>query len=653
MLFVGTRILKETNEEIMGINNFAGFNNVQDFVDHKINLLRNSDRSMKALYELMFSERENIMFEESDGFKIIKTTYGDVRDLADRICGNIRAEVGAKSGAVVGIYMDNSPLMIAVFWAVLKAGYNPLLINMRLPDPTVENAIAALNASAVISDGKRFSINTICAKELHSQECEMPDCVFGNEFYVMSSGSVSLKLCAYTAENIFFTIENSNYVLKKNKNFKKRYNGELKLLTVLPFYHIFGLVAVYFWFAFFSCTFVCLNSLSPSILQNTIKRHKVTHIFAVPLFWNSVKARALAEINARGEKTAKRFEKGLAASVKLGNSPAGKIFRRAVFGEVREGLFGDSICCMISGGGTISNDTLRFFNGIGYPLINGYGMSEMGITSVELSPSFKKIISGSIGVPFPSVLYKIRDGELFVESRSGASYIIENGKKVPLKNTWYKTSDLAAQKDGRYYLLGRKDDLIVSVTGENINPNEAEQALSVCGIDSLCLIGGSDNSLPVLLASVSGHVDDKRAAEITASIKAKIAEQNLVFQIGKIDIVLEPLIRGNDFKFNRKQIRRDYYDGRLKLFAPSKKRETAESDELKEKIRQYFAEALGKNAENVGDGTDFFMDEGGTSIDYFALISRLQEDFRIEFPVVADNAVKTVDDMTEYIRNHL
>ncbi len=628
----------------------AGFKNGEDFIDYRMQCLKNSDRSMSALYEIMFSEKDNIMFEESDGFRIIKTTYGEVKERADKMSGNIRKAIGEKQGSIVGVYMDNSPLMIAVFWAILKAGFNPLFINMRLPDSVVEKSATEMNVAAIISDGKQFNTRTILARDIREEECDDANNPFGTEFYVMSSGSSSVKVCAYTSERIVQIIENSSYVLKKNKNFKNYYDGQLKLLAFLPFYHIFGFVAVYLWFAFFARVFVKLNNLSPSVIQNTIKRHKVTHIFAVPLFWNTVRSRAMAEITARGEKIAQTFDKGIAISSKLGNSPLGKLFRKFAFKEVRDGLFGESICCMITGGSSISSDTLEFFNGIGYPLLNGYGMSEAGITSVELSYKYKDIVSCSIGNPFPSVSYKIEDGVLYVKGASTASYIVENGNVTSLEDNWYKTSDLAEKRDGRYYLLGRADDLITSVTGENLNPSQIENELSVKGVDEICLIGGVNGSLPVLLVSTGTNVGKDRANEIISCIKEKIEKNNLVSQIGKICIVFEPLVKGDEFKLNRKRLKKDYYEGRLKMLSNDNPDNDVEMDELTQKIREYFAVALSKQTENVGYTTDFFLDEGGTSIDYFALIAKLQQDFNIEFPQEAGAGINTVEGMAQYIK---
>lgn len=632
------------------IEGIANFKSIPKFVEHKMRMLRDSAISMESLYALMFSESENVMFEESDGYRIIKTTYGEVKQLSQKLSDIISCKYLDTCGKTIGIYMNNSPLMIATFWAVLKAGFNPLLLNMRLPDSVIEKTAVDMGAVVIISDEKTFEAPTVIAKDLLSVECDKREDAqnFGKEFYIMSSGSSSLKICSYTADKLYEIIQNSLYVLKKNKNIKKYYDGNIKLLTVLPFYHIFGFVAVYLWFGFFSRTFVLLNNLSPYVVQNAIKRHKVTHIFAVPLFWNSVQSRALAEINSRSKEVAERFEKGLRISQKLGNSLVGRLFRKIAFKEVRDKLFGQSVCFMISGGSVISKKTLEFFNGLGYTLVNGYGMSEIGITSVELSSRYKDIVSCSIGSPLPSVSYKIEDGALFVKGSSVASRIIEGDNVIELDGKWYKTADLATEKDGRYFLSGREDDLIVSVSGENLNPNEIERLFAVDGVEQVCLIGGREKELPVLLASTGKSISDHKANEIISSIDALIKRHNLVSQIGKVCLVVEPLIKDDEFKLNRKRLKADYYSGKIQ--SCSQEEANVVWEEFPQRIREYFATALGKSVEEVGYSTDFFLDEGGTSIDYFALVAKLQQDFGIDFPTFAESGIKTVKDMTEYIR---
>ena len=204
---------------------------------------------------------------------------------------------------------------------------------------------------------------------------------------------------------------------------KRHYESRMKLLAFLPFYHVFGLIAVYIWFAFFSRTFVHLPDMAPDTIIGTIKRHKVTHIFAVPLFWEKVRSEALKTIKGMGDDTFTKFEHAMGIASSL-PGPASRLFSRMAFREVREKLFGESIVFMIAGGSAISPDVLGFFNGIGYRLANGYGMTEVGITSLELSADRKYLDAGYVGAPMAHAEYMIDgNGELLVRGEVISKYI--------------------------------------------------------------------------------------------------------------------------------------------------------------------------------------------------------------------------------------
>ena len=302
-------------EDSMKITNLGGYPSIDSFVDAKLGRCNSSDRSFESLFELMFSESSNVLWEESKGYRVSKTTYAQAREHILSRASRLRELMpDAKSSSVVGLYMDNSLDWIEVFWAILRAGFSPLLLNLRLDDDTLEYALRVTDAAAVVSDGKRFSVKTIPAEKLTADAPGIDTKEFGTAVMVMSSGTSShVKICGYTAEEFCCQIQGSYGIIKQCARIKKHYEGELKLLTFLPFYHIFGLVAVYIWFAFFSRTFVRLNDMQPQTILNTIKRHKVTHIFAVPLFWEKVYEQAMRTISERGEKTVKKFEKGMKA----------------------------------------------------------------------------------------------------------------------------------------------------------------------------------------------------------------------------------------------------------------------------------------------------------------------------------------------------
>ena len=76
-------------------------------------------------------------------------------------------------------------------------------------------------------------------------------------------------------------------------------------------------------------------------------------------------------------------------------------------------------------------------------------------------------------------------------------------------------------------------------------------------------------------------------------------------------------------------------------------------DEINKKVKEYFAETLNKEADEIGLDKDFFLDEGGTSLDYFALIVKLQNDFGISLIPNDENPLHTVRQISDYLRSNL
>lgn len=641
----------------MDKHTLGGYNTIDAFVEAKLNKYSNSKHDFEALFEQMFSEGQNTMFEESRGYRIIKTTYAQAKeDILFRARTLRELLKDETQNSVVGIYMENSLDWIEIFWAVIISGFRPLLMNMRLDDETLEYALKTCKAVAVISDEKEFSVRTVKCADIVAAESKIDAVEFGTEIFVMSSGtSANVKICAYTAEKFYWQIKGSYSMIQKCKQVKKHYEGELKLLTFLPFYHIFGLVAVYIWFAFFSRTFVRLNDMQPSTITNTIKRHKVTHVFAVPLFWEKVYEQALRTIKERGEDTYKKFEKGMKLSRAIGDFPVlGNKFSKLAFKEVRENMFGESIMFMITGGSYIGTETMEFFNAIGYRLADGYGMTEIGITSVELSGSKKLLNSCSVGLPMAGVEYKISpDGELLVRGKAMASYIIEDGEKQP-NSDWFNTHDLASFDGKRYRILGRRDDLIIAPNGENLNPNLIEQKLICDGVRGACLIGADEGgkTIPALIVSVNKYISAQKLEAIKSDVRQRLADLRLAGQIQKVVFVEDSLLKGDEFKLNRIRITNEYNSGALTEVKPGRDSEQRMDDEISRNITRMFAVALNKPESEIGYTADFFLDEGGTSLDYLAIISQLRDEYKIPFPT-GDSSLNSVKGLHTYIKDRL
>ncbi len=636
----------------MKLTNIAGFDSVDAFVDDKLRRYNESDKSFRSLFSLMFSEQDNILWEESRGYRVSKTTYAQAQENALRRAAVLKQQLpGTAENAVVGIYMDNSLAWIEIFWAVLCCGFRPLLMNLRLDSETLEYALRVTNAAAVIADSGSFSVKTLAADSIKPGDGTYQAERFGTEIMVMSSGtSAHVKICAYTAEGFYHQIRGSYSIIRRCAQVKKHYEGELKLLTFLPFYHIFGLVAVYIWFSFFSRTLVRLNDMQPQTITNTIKRHKVTHIFAVPLFWEKVYEQAMRTIRDRGDKTWNKFQKGMSIRRKLGDSPLGEAFSKKAFAEVREGMFGESVLFMITGGSCIGEPVLEFFNAIGYRLADGYGMSEIGITSVELSGKLSVLRSGSVGTPMEGVEYRIGDsGELLVRGKAMAAYIIEDGEAHDNAD-WFNTHDLASFDGGCYRILGRQDDLIVSPSGENLNPNLIESRLTVDGIRGVCLVGENrgDKTVPALIVSVNRYITGERLKAIEQALRERLSKMNLSGQINRLVFVEDALMTDTEFKLNRARLSKALADGTLTEVVPDRAMQGREDDEIARKIITMFALTLNKPEDEIGYDADFFTELGGTSLDYFSLIAGMRDEFRVSF-TTGDMTMSTVRALHDYV----
>ncbi len=648
----------------MKLTNIGNFKSIDELVNYKLGLFEGNSKTFENIFAYMFTEPDNIMAEKTDGYKIIKTTYGQCKEAVIRIASALSDLLSDyRHGAVIGMYMANSVEWIEIFWALLMCGYTPLLMNSRLDDSTLENVIKEHAVAAVISDGKEFSVKTFKSEEaaaIPAKENFKP--VWSDELIIMSSGtSENVKLCVYTGEKFYYQLCNSAAIIRECKEIKSHYEGELKLLTFLPFYHIFGLAAVFMWFGFFSRTFVLLNDFGADTILNTVRKHKVTHIFAVPLLWNKIYEAALKKIHDKGEKTFNKFQMGLKIADKLDFNPAlARAFSKKAFKEVRDNLFGESIQFLIAGGSYISPEVLRFFNGIGYHIADGFGMSEVGITSVETSNKAKLRNTCSVGTPFKNVEYSVsEEGELMVRGNCTADRILQGDKVTKMDaDTWFYTKDMAVCRNGRYYITGRRDDMIPCKNGENLNPNRIEDMLKIKGAKAVCLVAKRNelNAVtPVLVIEVSKYMTGSSAVKVVENTREQLAAVKLDGTINEIVLTTDTLMGANDFKLNRRKIARLYLENKLNVVVPEAGAEQDDNipEELLNELKEIFANALSIETDTINADSNFFYDLNGSSMDYLSMIADIQNKYEISMPSDDDSSLVTVKDFGRYIQENL
>ena len=634
--------------------------NIDCFVKAQIKKLKQTDESFRSLFEIMFSIKDNVMFEHTDGNKIFETTYGDCYNKIKLVASNLILKTKhLKHNSIIGLNMDNGIEWVQVFWAILMAGYRPLLINKRLSEDRLQDLLDTYDIEFVISDDFVFKTSTIHPSSLYNNVEIVSEFNWADEIILMSSGtSLNLKLCVYKGKNICEQIYNTESIIKYSKLIKSHYEGKIRILTFLPFYHVFGLVACYMWFAFFSRTFVLLKDLSGETILNTVKKHKVTHIFAVPMLWEKVEQATRKKIKDRGEKLERKFNKGIKISNALQNinSSLGRVFAKKMFKEVRDNLVGDSIQFLISGGGSIAESTLELFNGLGYRLANGYGMTEVGITSVELSNKPKWLNSCSVGKPFNTIQYKIENGELFIKGSSRADHLYIDNKRVELSEEWFASNDLAKEKNGHYYISGRADDLIVGASGENICPDDVEKKLKIQDAQVVMLsLPNGDTKTTSLVVSINKYFSHNKLKQIKEDLFNSLSNNDIGKLIDKIYYTNSQFIVGKDIKINRKKIvqRIENKEMILKEFSEiDTVEETEINEELQTQIAKIFEQTLDRKLNKNEYTQNFFYELGGDSLLYFSIIESIKTKYGITLPLDMEHIV-SVNGLCEFIQDKI
>ena len=640
--------------------------NLNKIIKTNLIQLNNSNKTFEDIFEIIHSIEDNVFSELSDGYKVKKLTYKDIKNqsiLMGKFFNNELKNI--QKNDYVGLMMDNSPLWVCSFWGLLMAGYKPMLLNIRLGSKLNQEIIELLKIKCVIADKDyNLNCNMIYTNNIDlSKYNEEVKFKWANEIALSTSATtLNIKICIYTGQDIASQITNTDYIVKTNSMIKERYNGEIKIMAFLPFYHIFGLIATYFWFSFFGRTLVFLKDFSSETIIKTARKHKVTHIFAVPMVWNTIAKEIKKEISMKDEKTQKRFEKGLKISYKLqkNGSKFGFKLTNKIMTEVQEKIFGSSIKFLITGGGYISNSTIELLNGIGYPLYNGYGMSEIGITSVELRKGIKERISGSIGKPLPTVEYKIENDILYVKGKSICSKIIsKQGEIIIDHNEWFKTNDLATcDKKGNYYIIGRNDDVVVAQNGEKINPDLIEKEITLVNARRFCVLGlETDGKVNLSLV-----VEVPR--EITILKTQKILEEidEVIKKTEKNNCKIEKMFFTNDkiaadtaIKVSRSILIKKINNNEVTLKSLNEFKEENVLDENKinnevyDEVLEMFSQVLHKEKDNISGNDHFIFDLGGTSLEYITLLINLKSKYEMDFNFGEGESCYTVYEIVNYI----
>jgi long-chain acyl-CoA synthetase len=217
-----------------------------------------------------------------------------------------------------------------------------------------------------------------------------------------------------------------------------------------------------------------------------------------------------------------------------------------VLSKLRERLGFGELRWAVSGAAPIPRETLAFFAGIGIPIAEVWGMSELSCVATVSHP--RDVRLGTVGKLLPGLEGRIaEDGEFLVRG----PLVMKGYRNEPAKTAeaidadgWLHTGDIfEMDEDGYLRVVDRKKELIINAAGKNMSPANIENAiLAACPMIGVTMAVGDGRPYNTALmvfdadsvgpyAAQLGLSDASPAAlaahpEVIARIAAGVAEGN-------------------------------------------------------------------------------------------------------------------------------
>ena len=667
------------------------------------------DMTLEKIYSLTVENPERVAAHWLEGDQERSATFGDYDRLTKNYAAYLREALGeGNKGRFVAIQVDTCKEWFSMFWAVLQAGYNPVLLNAALSDEMTVHMLWEAGACGVIFRGRRrlpeqyIQVDADAMFRAPDVSGFTPD--WGGKVALCTSGSTATsRIFVYDEVAVCEQVLNSDLLHKANPrivNTRMQRN-----LAFLPFHHIFGFMVCVMWCNFIGYETVFIKDRAPDTILGAMRRFKVNFLCAVPVLANSLSAGLNKKVAAQPplRRAVFKLMKGLSLGLQNIAPTFGMDFARNVlFKSVNAQLLGPDVNCVILGGSHTPREHMRNIAALGYYTISGFGMTETAITSAETSLNLHTRTSGSVGRPLASVEYKVESdgkrsntGEMLIRGRSVHTGQLKEGRLIPPDldaQGWYRTGDIVRLEKGmRMYVEGRSKDVIINESGENVYPDEIEDYFgSLEGVEQYCVLGLKNTGtsrinrlrrrrhahpnyedITLVLNVGERYRDDAFLTQLMRQIAQINKRLPVLKQITRVLATRTPFELANGIKVKRLALKKSleenlvpYRDLDLKsgslplsdkepLVVEEVVPEVVGQDQIKEQVRRLYAEALELSPAQVPDDAHFINDLGGDSLQVLSVSLKVEELFSVLIPTEEYGQCTTVNDLSGIITKHL
>ena len=438
---------------------------------------------------------------ERDGRKE-QYTYADVQELATRAAGFFAGE-GVQPTERVALLSHNAPEWGMTYFGVLKAGATCVPIDPESLTEEVVNFARASAAKGLVLSAEMDENHADLRQRLRDEGLDAKVWMFDEVFALPPQKVEDQRLAllparvqAQTVASLIFTSGTTGQpkgVMLTHKNFAHMVSMLASVfdmtthdgvLSVLPLHHTFEFSTGFLTPLARGAQITYLPELTSDELARAIKNGHVTGMVGVPALWELLHRRIKNRFHERARWIGQTADILIEANSWVRDHTPFN-FGQIVFRPIHRGL-GGRIRYLISGGSALSESVKKDFHGLGFTILEGYGLTEASPVLTVTRPQ-NKLIAASVGQALPGVDVKILEPD-----ESGIGEVVARGNNVMLGyfnneaatravlvNRWLYTGDLGRLDDeGNLYLVGRSKEIIVDTNGKNVYPDEIEELYS-------------------------------------------------------------------------------------------------------------------------------------------------------------------------------
>ena len=373
---------------------------------------------------------------------------------------------------------------------------------------SVRDEVPTLRNVFVIEAGGLNAIKTYGESVTDAEFWEYKEASHGDDraTIVYTSGSTGTpKGVELTHRNFAFLVLSALQYMPRAGAWPNR-----RLLLFLPLSHVFARFLEFFSFG--GTISLALSSNMKTMVKD-FETFGPTLLLAVPRVYekvyNAASQRAgtgfAGKMFMRAAENAREWSKAeqKGEQLPITGRIAHAFYEQVVYKKIRT-IFGPNADFAITGGAQMDSELSHFFNGIGMPVLEGYGMTETcGPVCVSL-PEDNRI--GTIGMPMCGITAGIaEDGELVVKGPLVCKGYHNNPGVTAQQITdgWLHTGDLGdISEDGFISITGRKKDLIITAGGKNVSPGLLEASVMTSPVVNQCLVIGDKKPFVAALVTL-------------------------------------------------------------------------------------------------------------------------------------------------------